>query len=130
MAPGDVLIEKGQTVTPQVARILKMQGYSQVTFPWKQILFALLALPFWPLWVLLQTSFRPSARQNIPWLYLSFAVGLSWVVELLLVHVVNIQGNGQPLPRQDAPTSPCRPGLALPVVPGWEASSGCHREWD
>ena len=65
VAPGDVLIEKGQTVTPQVARILKMQGYSQVTFPWKQILFALLALPFWPLWVLLQTSFRPSAQYRI-----------------------------------------------------------------
>ncbi|MDD3514537.1 MAG: HDIG domain-containing protein [Synergistaceae bacterium] len=116
VAPGDVLIEKGQTVTPQVARILKMQGYSQVTFPWKQILFALLALPFWPLWVLLQTSFRPSARQNIPWLYLSFAVGLSWVVEYFS-SMFNIQGMGSLFLAGCAYlTLPA--GLALPVVLG------------
>lgn len=120
VAPGDVLIEKGQTVTPQVARILKMQGYSQVTFPWKQILFALLALPFWPLWVLLQTSFRPSARQNIPWLYLSFAVGLSWVVEYFS-SMFNIQGMGS-LFLAGCAYLTLPPGLALPVVLG-EASS-------
>lgn len=116
VAPGDVLIEKGQTVTPQVARILKMQGYSQVTFPWKQILFALLALPFWPLWVLLQTSFRPSARQNIPWLYLSFAVGLSWVVEYFS-SMFNIQGMGS-LFLAGCAYLTLPPGLALPVVLG------------
>ncbi len=116
VAPGDVLIETGQTVTPQVARILKMQGYSQVTFPWKQILFALLALPFWPLWVLLQTSFRPSARQNIPWLYLSFAVGLSWVVEYFS-SMFNIQGMGS-LFLAGCAYLTLPPGLALPVVLG------------
>lgn len=116
VAPGDVLIEKGQTVTPQVARILKMQGYSQVTFPWKQILFALLALPFWPLWVLLQTSFRPSARQNIPWLYLSFAVGLSWVVEYFS-SMFNIQGMGS-LFLAGCAYLTLPSGLALPVVLG------------
>ena len=116
VAPGDVLIEKGQTVTPQVARILKMQGYSQVTFPWKQILFALLALPFWPLWVLLQTSFRPSARQNIPWLYLSFALGLSWVVEYFS-SMFNVQGMGS-LFLAGCAYLTLPPGLALPVVLG------------
>ncbi|TDY58323.1 hypothetical protein C8D99_11414 [Aminivibrio pyruvatiphilus] len=122
VAPGDVLIEKGQTVTPQVARILKMQGYSQVTFPWKQILFALLALPFWPLWVLLQTSFRPSARQNIPWLYLSFVVGLSWVVEYFS-SMFNVQGMGS-LFLAGCAYLTLPPGLALPVVLGGSILGG------
>jgi hypothetical protein len=122
VAPGDVLIEKGQTVTPQVARILKMQGYSQVTFPWKQILFALLALPFWPLWVLLQTTFRPSARQNIPWLYLSFVVGLSWVVEYFS-SMFNVQGMGS-LFLAGCAYLTLPPGLALPVVLGGSILGG------
>ncbi|MBL3538318.1 HDIG domain-containing metalloprotein [Aminivibrio sp.] len=122
VAPGDVLIEKGQTVTPQVARILKMQGYSQMTFPWKQILFALLALPFWPLWVLLQTTFRPSARQNIPWLYLSFVVGLSWVVEYFS-SMFNVQGMGS-LFLAGCAYLTLPPGLALPVVMGGSILGG------
>lgn len=122
VAPGDVLIEKGQTVTPQVARILKIQGYSQVTFPWKQILFALLALPFWPLWVLLQTTFRPSARQNIPWLYLSFVVGLSWVVEYFS-SMFNVQGMGS-LFLAGCAYLTLPPGLALPVVLGGSILGG------
>ncbi len=82
VAPGDVLVEKGQIITPQVAGILKIQGYSEITFPWKQIFFALVAIPFWPLWIRLRTR-RPSAesRKVHPWLYISFIVGLSWVIE-------------------------------------------------
>ncbi|NLA91364.1 MAG: HDIG domain-containing protein [Synergistaceae bacterium] len=116
VAAGDVLIEKGQTITPQVAGILKIQGYSQVTFPWKQICFALLAIPFWPLWIRLQTTFRPLARQNIPWLYLSFVVGLSWMVEYLS-SMFNVQGMGSLFLAGCAfLTLPA--GLALPVVMG------------
>lgn len=82
VAPGDILVEKGQVITPQVAGILKMQGYSEITFPWKQIFFALVAIPFWPLWIRLRTG-RPSAgsRKVHPWLYISFIVGLSWLLE-------------------------------------------------
>jgi len=93
VSPGDLLVEKGQMVTPQVARILKLQGYSQVTFPWKQILFALFALPFWPLWIRLQSGFRPSSPDRTPWIYISFVVGLSWVVEYFS-SLFNVQGMG------------------------------------
>jgi len=93
VSPGDLLVEKGHMVTPQVARILKLQGYSQVTFPWKQILFALFALPFWPLWIRLQSGFRPSSPDRTPWIYISFVVGLSWVVEYFS-SLFNVQGMG------------------------------------
>ena len=116
VVPGDLLIEKGQTVTDQAARILKMQGYSQVTFPWKQILFALAGLPFWPFWVLLQSSSRPSVSRDIPWLYISFVVGLSWVVEYFS-SLFNVQGMGS-LFLAGCSYLTLAPNLALPVVLG------------
>jgi hypothetical protein len=84
VGPGDVLVEKGQVITDQAARILEMQGYSKVLFPWKQILFALILLPFWPLWLSIQAGGRdsgPDTEETFPWIYLAFIVGMSWVSE-------------------------------------------------
>ena len=82
IAPGDVLVEKGQTITDQAARILELQGYSRVSFPWKQILFALAVIPFWPLWLRIQTRTHGKEEKNeLPWVYLAFIVGLSWLAE-------------------------------------------------
>lgn len=81
--PGDILVEKGQFITPQLAGILKMQGYAQSDFPWKQIVVVLMIIPFWPVWLIIQTRGRTSHAQNhIPWLYISFIVGLAWFFEL------------------------------------------------
>lgn len=113
---GDVLIEKGQIVTPQAAWILKIQGYSEVAFPWKQICLALSAIPFWPLWIKLQTDSRRLARQSVPWLYLSFVLGISWVVEYFS-SMFNVQGMGS-LFLAGAAFLTLPTGLALPAVLG------------
>lgn len=82
IAPGDVLVEKGQIITDQAAWILELQGYSRVSFPWKQILFALAVIPFWPLWLRIQTRTHGKEEKNeLPWVYLAFIVGLSWLAE-------------------------------------------------
>lgn len=82
IAPGDVLVEKGQIITDQAAWILELQGYSRVSFPWKQILFALAVIPFWPLWLRIQTRTHGKEEKNeLPWVYLAFVVGLSWLAE-------------------------------------------------
>lgn len=60
-----------------------MQGYAQSDFPWKQIVVVLMIIPFWPVWLIIQTRGRTSHAQNhIPWLYISFIVGLAWFFEL------------------------------------------------
>lgn len=123
VSPGDVLVEKGQIVTPQIARILKIQGYFQADFPWKQILFALLVLPVWPLWVILQSRLRsPERENNISWLYLSFVVGLSWVVEYLS-SLFNVQGMGS-LFLAGCAYLTLPPALALQVVLGGSILGG------
>ena len=108
VVPGDLLVEKGQTVTPQVAGILKIQGYSQVTFPWKQICFALLSIPSGPL--------DPIRRHSAPWrdrTSRGFTCPLYWVSAGWLNIFVHVQrpGHGQSVScrRADLP-----PGLALP----------------
>ena len=82
ISPGDVLVEKGQLITDQAAKILEMQGYSRVFFPWKQILFALALIPFWPLWLRIQTrNYGKEEKNELPWVYLAFIVGISWLAE-------------------------------------------------
>ncbi|MFA7620564.1 MAG: HDIG domain-containing metalloprotein [Aminobacteriaceae bacterium] len=81
VSPGDILVEKGQVITSQAARILETQGYSRLTFPWKQILFVLMVIPFWPLWLTTQTLNRSVGRDSLPWLYLSVITGLGWIIE-------------------------------------------------
>ena len=117
VAPGDILVEKGQMITPQLSGILKIQGYAEVSFPWKQIFFALVAIPFWPLWIRLRTR-RPSAesRKVHPWLYISFVVGLSWVLEYVS-SVFSAEGMGS-LFLTGCAYLTLPPGLALQVVLG------------
>lgn len=94
IAPGDVLVEKGQIITKQAARLLETQGYAMLSFPWKQVLFALLVIPFWPLWVGLQTrKSREDTDDSTPWFYLSFIVGLSWLAEYVS-SLFYVQGMG------------------------------------
>jgi len=82
VTPGDVLVEKGQIITDQAARLLELQGYSRVSFPWKQILFAIAVIPFWPLWLRIQTRSRGSEEKDaLPWVSLAFIVGVSWLAE-------------------------------------------------
>jgi putative nucleotidyltransferase with HDIG domain len=95
IVPGDVLVEKGQIITDQAARILEMQGYSRVSFPWKQILFALVVIPFWPLWLRIQTRNHGGGedKSELPWVYLAFIVGVSWLAEYVSA-LFHAQGMG------------------------------------
>ena len=45
---GDVIVEKGKIITPQLSRILLSQGYLQQQFPWKILLFSALLILCWP----------------------------------------------------------------------------------
>ncbi|NLM70797.1 MAG: HDIG domain-containing protein [Synergistaceae bacterium] len=92
VAPGDVIVDKGQIITDQAAGILEAQGYSMLSFPWKQILFALTTILLWPLWLATQTD-REAPEVEPPWLYLSFIVGLSWIVEYVS-SLFSVQGMG------------------------------------
>lgn len=79
---GSVLVQKGQVVTPSLARLLKSQGYPDAGFPIKKLVFILVCIFAWSLWpVWIETGFRSklSVRE---WLYISVVLATTWVLEL------------------------------------------------
>jgi hypothetical protein len=78
-----VLVQKGQVVTPSLAKLLASQGYPDSRFPFKHLIFILGAIilwSFWPVWIENGLKEKPSFRQ---WLYISVILAVSWSLELL-----------------------------------------------
>ncbi len=48
---GDVIVEKGEVITPHHARLLRLQGYREALFPWKYFTFLGFLGFFWGLWL-------------------------------------------------------------------------------
>lgn len=81
---GEVIVDSGQIVTRQIARILRAQGYAESLFPWKQIVIVALLLLFWPFWVSLQRqrkAFAAQEEQLIPFIVSIHVV--NWMTEYI-----------------------------------------------
>ena len=48
---GDVIVEKGEVITPHHTRLLRLQGYREALFPWKYLAFLGFLGFFWGLWL-------------------------------------------------------------------------------
>lgn len=81
--PGEVLVQKGQVVTPSLAKLLSSQGYPDSRFPFKLLIFILGAIilwSFWPVWIEKGLKEKLSFRQ---WVYISVILAVSWSLELM-----------------------------------------------
>jgi len=81
--PGEVLVQKGQVVTPSLAKLLASQGYPDSRFPYKHLFFILGAIilwSFWPVWIENGLKEKLSFRQ---WIYISVILAVSWSLELM-----------------------------------------------
>lgn len=47
LQPGALLVRKGDVITPEIAEILKSQGYLEERFPWMQLLLSLFIVFLW-----------------------------------------------------------------------------------
>ena len=81
---GDVIVEKGKIITPQLSRILLSQGYLQQQFPWKILLFSALLIFCWPFWIKLP-AFAAGSRQKYEAneIYIACIVGAYWFAEYI-----------------------------------------------
>ena len=81
---GDVIVEKGKIITPQLSRILLSQGYLQQQFPWKILLFSALLILCWPFWIQLP-AFAAGGRQKYETneIYIACIVGAYWFAEYI-----------------------------------------------
>ncbi|MDR3230744.1 MAG: hypothetical protein LBT65_04845, partial [Synergistaceae bacterium] len=88
---GDVIVERGQVVTPQQARLLRYQGYAEAVFPLTQLIIVGLLMFVLPLWLEISTGGMTNERPS--WGCIVFVIGLGWVCEAAAAHL-NAAGAG------------------------------------
>ncbi len=88
---GDVIINRGENVTPQQAALLRLQGYTEDVFPLTQLCVVLILVLLLPLWF----SILGLGSQNTlpPWRCIVSIIAVAWVGELLAAHL-HIPGAG------------------------------------
>jgi len=81
---GDVIVEKGEVITPPRARILRLQGYREALFPWKYLLFLGALGFFWGAWLqeYAENSSRKKGTQQISLLFLGWLLFFGWLAEI------------------------------------------------
>ena len=81
---GDVIVERGDVVTPQPAGLLRLQGYTEDAFPVTQVVivfFLVLILPLWLEVPARESGSRPS------WGCVVFVVSAAWIGQMLAVQM-------------------------------------------
>lgn len=78
---GSVLVQKGQVITPALAKLLEAQGYPDASFPIKQMVVVLLVIfvwSFWPIWIEKGLRDKLSERE---WIYIAVVTAFVWMLE-------------------------------------------------
>jgi putative nucleotidyltransferase with HDIG domain len=75
---GSTLIQKGQTVTPEIAELLRENGYQDAAVPWKHISFVVLTTFAWSLWITWLGFKGEVPPTNREWLYILLLLVIDW----------------------------------------------------
>jgi putative nucleotidyltransferase with HDIG domain len=81
---GDVIVEQGQTVTPQLARLLRLQGYSEDAFPLNQLIALCLLMLVLPFWLEISAKEIPGSRPTGS--CVTFVIGVGWLCEATAIY--------------------------------------------
>ncbi|MDR0648737.1 MAG: HDIG domain-containing protein [Synergistaceae bacterium] len=75
---GSVIAERGQVVTPEIARILRSQGYPDAAIPWKHLAFVVLAVLAWSTWLTWIADKMGVALKATEWTYVAVLLIIDW----------------------------------------------------
>ena len=79
LEPGDVIINRGEIVTEQIAVLLRLQGYTEDVFPLLQLCIVIICVIALPLWL---NIFKRGAGEHKPsWWCAVFIIITAWVCE-------------------------------------------------
>ena len=81
LEPGDVIVSRGDTVTEQIASLLRMQGYTEDVFPFRQLFSVIVCVLVLPLW--LDILSKGAGDHKPTWWCVVFAIVIAWVCEVL-----------------------------------------------
>jgi putative nucleotidyltransferase with HDIG domain len=84
---GDTIVRKGETITPQIALALKLQGYPEGRFPWSSLFFSMIVACISVFWVR-KSTFRDLAENPYRgnWTYPYFLLILGWFFQLGVIY--------------------------------------------
>ena len=91
LEPGDVIVSRGDTVTEQIATLLRLQGYTEDVFPFRQlgaVIFSVLVLPLW-----LDILSRGAGDRKPTWWCVVFTILTAWICETISVRL-GVYGGG------------------------------------
>ena len=91
LEPGDVIVNRGETVTEQTALLLRLQGYTEDVFPIAELIsvvLSVIALPFW-----LDILKRGAGEHKPTWWCIIFIIISAWGFETLAARL-GIDGAG------------------------------------
>ena len=91
LEPGDVIVSRGDTVTGQIAALLRLQGYTEDLFPFTQICVVILVVFALPLW--LHILGRDAGDRRPTWWCVAFIIITAWVCETIASYL-NIRSGG------------------------------------
>ena len=88
---GDVIINKGDIVTEQTAILLRLQGYTEDVFPYKEIFAVIIFVISLPLW--LNILYHGAGEQKPTWWCVVFIILTAWISETVALRL-GIYGAG------------------------------------
>ena len=85
---GDVIVDKGQVITPQYAEILRSQGYPQGKFPYPFLLFSVIVACVSVVWVRKSMSYAfTAAAFHVGWTYPFVLLLAGWLLQMGFVYL-------------------------------------------
>ncbi len=91
LSVGDTIVRMGETISPEMAITLRAQGYPEMTFPWKTLLFVILGVVLWTSWMWWYARRREFNFDTQEWGFTVAILLTGWCAMLLSSHYA---GNG------------------------------------
>ncbi len=91
LAVGDTIVRMGETISPEMAIILRAQGYPEMTFPWNTLIFVILGVALWTSWMWWYARRREFNFDTQEWGFIVAILLSGWVAMFLSYHYA---GNG------------------------------------
>ena len=85
LEPGDVIVAKGEIVTPQRALLLRLQGYTEDVFPAAEIYIVIACVLALPLW--LNILRRGAGEKKTTWWAVVIVIITAWICETSAAHL-------------------------------------------
>ncbi|KUK85920.1 MAG: Putative domain HDIG-containing protein, partial [Synergistales bacterium 58_81] len=79
LAVGDVIVREGETVSDELALILRAQGYPELSFPWKTLAFVVLGVVLWASWMWWYSVRREFNFDPLEWGFIITILIAGWV---------------------------------------------------